>query len=210
MFTWSAIMRYSLVCLVGLFVVLSGCGGPPSGDQETGNSNSFADAGTLVSLDASSALDSGSAAVDSGNTADSGDTSGDAGSVVRDTGPMGFDAGVQVGLQPNICSIWESQIFSGCANGYCHGGQAGGFRLDHSSAQTLHQSIVNVETATRMYYVVPENDRMSYLINKLDGTQDQLVQGAGERMPPGGPYFSFDQIEVLRQWISAGASDTCP
>ena len=61
-----------------------------------------------------------------------------------------------------------------------------------------------------MYYVVPENDRMSYLINKLDGTQDQLVSGAGERMPPGGGYLSFEQLEVLRRWINDGASADCP
>ena len=204
-------MRYPLVFLFGSMCALSACGGPPSSDEDGGSRQSVVDAGTVPVIDASSvAADSGTGAADSGSTIDAGSPPTDAGSVVQDAGSSEFDAGGQLGLQPNLCSIWESQIFSGCANGYCHGGQAGGFHLDHSSPQTLHESIVNVETASRMYYVVPENDRMSYLINKLDGTQDQLVQGAGDRMPPGGPYFSFDQIEVLRQWIAAGASAECP
>jgi hypothetical protein len=205
-------MRYLLVFLLSSLGVVTACGGPPSSDEDAGNRQSTIDAGTAPAADASSpAVDSGAGTVDSGSVADAGSLPVDAGSVAQDAGSPPVDAGSQVGLQPNICSIWESQIFSGCANGYCHGGgQAGGFRLDHSSAQALHESIVNVESAARMYYVVPENDRMSYLINKLDGTQDQLVQGAGDRMPPGGPYLSFDQIEVLRQWIAAGASNECP
>ena len=205
-------MRCSMVFLFGYLCVMSACGGPPSTDEDAGNRQSVVDAGTAPAVDASSVVvDSGTGTADSGSVADSGGLPADAGSVAQDAGSTPFDTGAPVGLQPNICSIWESQIFSGCANGYCHGGgQAGGFRLDHSSPQALHDSIVNVETAARMYYVVPENDRMSYLINKLDGTQDQLVQGAGERMPPGGQYFSFDQIEVLRQWIAAGASNECP
>ncbi len=189
-------MRYSLIFMLSSLGAVFACGGPPSSDE---------DAGTGPSADASSA------AVDSGSTADSGRLFDDAGSVTQDAGSSPVDVGSQLGLQPNICSIWESQIFSGCANGYCHGGgQAGGFRLDHRSAQALHESIVNVDTAAGLYYVVPENDRMSYLINKLEGTQDQSLQGTGDRMPPGGPYFSFDQIEVLRQWIAAGASNECP
>jgi hypothetical protein len=174
----------------------------------------IADAGTPLADAAIQPADTGSAPADSGlPLVDAGGVPADAGEQPFDAGgtpDAAVDAGAQPGLQPNICSIWESQIFSGCANGYCHGGSAGGFQLDHSSAQALYDSIVDVETAARMYYVVPENDRMSYLINKLDGTQDQLVSGAGERMPTGGPYLSFEQLEVLRQWINSGASSDCP
>ena len=188
-----------------------GCGTPTSASDDGGGSRSSVDAGT------GSTPDSGSEPADAGASATDSGTPMDTGAVVADSGPTTPDAGVQVpdaGTEPvleaTICSIYESQILAGCSNGYCHASGAGGFRLNHDSAQDLYDSIVNVETSARLYYVVPENDRMSYLINKLDGTQDQLVQGAGERMPPAGPYLSFEQIEVLRQWINEGASPDCP
>ena len=208
-------MRDHLTCVACCLSLALACGTPPTSDVDAGNIRSIADAGTSVADATSPPVDAGSVPTDSGlPLVDAGSSPQDTGQQPVDGGSTpdaSADAGAQLGLQPNICSIWESQIFSGCANGYCHGGgSAGGFRLDHSSAQALHDSIVNVETAARMYYVVPENDRMSYLINKLDGTQDQLVSGAGDRMPPGGPYLSFQQLEVLRQWINAGASSDCP
>jgi hypothetical protein len=61
-----------------------------------------------------------------------------------------------------------------------------------------------------MYYVLEENVRMSYLINKLEGTQGDVAQGEGERMPPGGTYFDANQMQVLRRWIETGASNGCP
>ena len=193
---------------------LSACGAPPATGTDGGDRPIAEDAGVPLSDAGSDGSDAGAEVPDTGGLADSGSGSVDVGGAPGDAGTVtvdaSVDAGAGAGLQPTICSIWESQIFSGCANGYCHGGGAGGFRMDHSSAQALHDSIVNVESQARMYYVVPENDRMSYLINKLDGTQGQLVSGAGERMPPGGGYLSFEQLEVLRRWINDGASADCP
>ena len=196
----------------GLFALLA-CGEPPG---DNGGRDAFApadaghgpapDAGNVAPPDAGTASDSGVTAPDTGpedtgttpedtGPADTGVAPADAGNTGRDTGP----------------SIYNSRMFAGCANGYCHGGaQAGGFRLNHSSAQALHASLVNVETSARMYYVLPENVRMSYLINKLEGTQGQLVSGAGDRMPPNGPHFDANQMQVLRRWIETGASDGCP
>jgi len=133
----------------------------------------------------------------------------DSGTLDTDASP-GRDGDSGPSLSPNICSIYESGIFANCANGYCHGSGVGGFQLMHDSAQGLYESLVDVETSARLYYVVPENVSMSYLFNKLEGTQAEVVLGAGDRMPPGGPYVDDDQLRVLRQWIETGASSVCP
>ena len=204
-------------CLLSLIA----CGPPPS-DGGGADAAAAIDAGTSPSPDSGATQDSGIEPADTGAVVADAGGAPDAGTVedtgVVDTGAAPADAGIQPrpdagqppALEPNICSIYRSQIFAGCANGYCHGGGAGGFDLDHSSAQALHDSIVEVETSARMYYVLPENVRMSYLINKLQGTQGQLVQGDGDRMPPNGAYFDRNQMDVLRRWIEAGASDRCP
>ena len=208
-----------VLCCAGLLALIA-CGPPPS-DGSGADAAAVTDAGTPPSPDSGATQDSGAEPADSGAVVGDAGSAPDTGVVdtgVVDTGAGPTDSGIQPRpdtgqspvLEPNICSIYRSQMFAGCANGYCHGGGAGGFDLDHSSAQALHDSIVEVETSARMYYVLPENVRMSYLINKLQGTQGQLVQGDGQRMPPNGAYFDRNQMDVLRRWIEAGASDRCP
>jgi hypothetical protein len=209
-----------VLSFAGLFALIA-CGPPPS-DGSGADAAAAIDAGTSPSPDSGATQDSGAELEDTGVVVADAGAAMDAGVVdtgVVDAGSGPTDSGIQPrpdtgpqppALEPNICSIYRSRMFAGCANGYCHGGGAGGFDLDHSSAQALHDSIVDVETAARMYYVLPENVRTSYLINKLQGTQDEVVQGEGERMPQGGPYFDRSQMDVLRRWIESGASDRCP
>lgn len=197
---------------LSLFALIA-CGAPPS-DSDVRDAASVTDAGRAPGADSGVSGDAGNSPVDTGSVvADAGSAPDtrvvDTGVADTDAGPS--DSGIQPpALEPNICSIYRSRIFAGCANGYCHGSAAGGFDLDHSSAQALHDSIVEVETSARMYYVLPENVRASYLINKLEGTQGEVVQGEGERMPPEGSYFTANQLQVLRRWIETGASDRCP
>ena len=48
--------------------------------------------------------------------------------------------------------------------------------------------------------VNPGDPNNSYLIQKLEGTA-----AVGQRMPLGGPFLPQSDIDVIRQWISAGA-----
>jgi mono/diheme cytochrome c family protein len=83
--------------------------------------------------------------------------------------------------------------------------------LDHSSPQALRESLINGEGNSRLFTVVPNNPAMSYLLNKLRGTQDQVVNGGGgDQMPPGGGYLEAVQIDQIEAWIVAGATADCP
>ena len=190
--------------LVLVFLFFNACGEEQSGDPPCSGSECIeADAGV-------SAVDSGSV------RGDAGPSSNDTGFEATDAGQPPEDAG---GTPPNgadICAIHAAGYLSGCSNGYCHGRPAaaspsGGLQLDHSSPQALRESLINGEGNSRLFTVVPNNPAMSYLLNKLRGTQDQVVNGGGgDQMPPGGGYLEAVQIDQIEAWIVAGATADCP
>jgi len=94
---------------------------------------------------------------------------------------------------------------NGCAVSGCHGGNgnAGDLRgLDSSSTgyNELLSDPVDCFSSSYQNRVVPGNPGASFLLAKLEGLAD-----CGGSMPPfGGPLFPED-IEIIRQWIAAGA-----
>jgi hypothetical protein len=96
-----------------------------------------------------------------------------------------------------------------CAfSGGCHAGTSPAQGMNLSQGQA-HASIVNVmanetSSTTMLMRVRPNFPDSSYLVHKLQGTQDQ-VGGSGGQMPLGAAALSQSQIDVIRQWITDGA-----
>lgn len=86
----------------------------------------------------------------------------------------------------------------------CHQGTSGqgGLDLDPGAA---YKNLVNAASSeSSLMRVAPNSADKSYLLNKLNGTQGQ-AGGSGAQMPYGAPPLSQSQIDLIQQWISAGA-----
>jgi hypothetical protein len=105
------------------------------------------------------------------------------------------------GLAPTLASI-QANVFSvNCAVTGCHSGAEAqqGLRLDPGfSAGNLINAASPVDPT--FIRVIPNSPDSSFIVRKLEGTQT-----LGERMPQGGPYLPQSSIDVVRQWILAGA-----
>ena len=90
----------------------------------------------------------------------------------------------------------QSQVFNGsCATSGCHNGSV----FPNLSSGSAFNAIVNVSSnQSSKLLIAPGSISDSYLIDKIKGT------GSGSRMPIGGS-LSAGQIELLENWVSAGA-----
>jgi len=104
-------------------------------------------------------------------------------------------------LQPRIESIQEHVFTPHCAS--CHSGPGARNGLSLDDAQTSYDQLVNVRATEYplLFRVEPGNAADSYLVHKLEGTQE-----VGERMPLGQAPLTPEQIAVIRQWIDEGAA----
>jgi hypothetical protein len=57
-----------------------------------------------------------------------------------------------------------------------------------------------------MARIEPGSADSSYLVNKIQGTH-QAVGGSGDQMPLGGGALTPSDIEIIRAWAQAGASN---
>lgn len=87
----------------------------------------------------------------------------------------------------------------------CHmtGSENAGLNLERGMA--LSQLVGIPSTESKLPRVSPGGAANSYLLAKLRGTFLQLG-GNGARMPLGGPQLDEADINLIEQWISAGAS----
>lgn len=83
----------------------------------------------------------------------------------------------------------------------CHIGATAprGLRLDAGNSYALLVNVASVEVPA-LLRVNPGNPDQSYLVQKIEGTA-----AVGGRMPLGGPPLPQDRIDLVRQWIAAGA-----
>ncbi len=83
----------------------------------------------------------------------------------------------------------------------CHAGAAAprGLRLDAANSYAMLVNVASVEVPA-LLRVNPGNPDDSYLVHKIEGTA-----AVGARMPLGGPPLPQDRIDLVRQWIAAGA-----
>ena len=93
------------------------------------------------------------------------------------------------------------QIFTeNCAFGGCHGGGAPREGMSLVAGQT-YSNTVNVPSVQMpsLDRIEPGNPDASYLIDKIEGT------GLLQRMPAGADPLPPASIQLIRDWISAGA-----
>jgi hypothetical protein len=99
-----------------------------------------------------------------------------------------------------------------CALSGCHAGSLpqAGLNLEpgQAYANLVGASGTGVPSleVPELLRVDPGNSAGSYLINKVEGT-DQQVGGPGTRMPLGLPPLPDSTIQVMRDWIDQGALD---
>ena len=105
------------------------------------------------------------------------------------------------GLQPTLSSI-QSVVFDASCIGH-HGDHATEAGLDLTTGQS-YSNLVNVpSTQVALNLVTPNDAENSYLIHKLDGRAGMV----GDLMPVGAAALSTAQIDVIKQWINAGAQN---
>ena len=84
-----------------------------------------------------------------------------------------------------------------------HGPDEAEAGLDLSVGRSF-ANLVNVpSTQVALDRVTPNDAENSYLIHKLDGRPGIV----GERMPEDAPFLTAAQIDVIKQWINAGAQN---
>lgn len=106
-------------------------------------------------------------------------------------------------MEPTLASIQEHVFTPICTE--CHTGSSApeGLRLEEGQS---HGHLVEIASNQQpeLFRVDPGNPDDSYIIRKLEGEPDI----SGDRMPQNGPpYLDQSDIDVIRQWISEGASD---
>jgi hypothetical protein len=106
--------------------------------------------------------------------------------------------GVVGPLEPNFDSIQANVFDQYCV--HCHAGAnaPAGLRLDAANSYVSLFGVPSVETG--VLRVAPGDANNSYIIQKVEGTA-----AVGERMPAGLPPLPQEDIDVIRQWIAAGA-----
>ena len=89
-----------------------------------------------------------------------------------------------------------NDVFISCSNCHLNGATSGGLDLSD------YENIVNAKSTQRpnLMLIKPDVPDSSYLYIKVTG-----VEGiTGSRMPPGGK-LTTEQLDLLRDWILAGA-----
>ena len=112
-----------------------------------------------------------------------------------------LDGGDSGTLQPTFQSI-QDHVFTPICTA-CHAGAAAplGLRLEEGASYALLVNASSVEVPA-LRRVEPGNPDASYIIQKLEGTA-----AVGGRMPLNGPALPQATIDVIRQWITDGATN---
>ncbi len=105
---------------------------------------------------------------------------------------------------PTFAAVHERVLQPGCVFATCHKASAtpgGSLSLERDVA---HMNLVDVASAAvpdRLRVVAGDPDA-SYLLDKLTS----MTPAAGTIMPPGAP-LEAERIDLVRDWIAAGAAD---
>jgi len=137
----------------------------------------------------------------------------------KSTSPTLLKASSDTGAPPPLAT-WSGihTLIINPTCGGCHGGIGGSGGLGGlDDCVTAHANLVNVASSEMptMDRVEPGNAPMSWLMHKLDGTQDWFTASCtgmfcGQQMPLGGPFLGLDQRDAIRAWIDDGAVSDCP
>ncbi|MBD3334485.1 MAG: hypothetical protein GF355_03125 [Candidatus Eisenbacteria bacterium] len=99
----------------------------------------------------------------------------------------------------------QQEIFdTSCALSNCHLGDGAPFGLDLSEGEA-HGNLAGVSSSEKpsLLRVDPGSPDESYLVHKIEGGPDIV----NARMPLGRDPLSGEQIDLIREWIAAGAED---
>jgi hypothetical protein len=103
----------------------------------------------------------------------------------------------------------QTEIFDvSCATSFCHDVETASNNLD-LTADVSYAQLVNVVPTNAaaknagMLRVAPNDTANSYLLLKLTGP---LTIPLGSRMPLAQPMLPADQIQLVTDWINAGAT----
>ncbi|HNP35494.1 MAG TPA: hypothetical protein PKK10_06550 [Woeseiaceae bacterium] len=103
---------------------------------------------------------------------------------------------------PNFSEIQASVFTPDCATSNCHAGAnpPAGLNLEAANSYAMLVGMASSQDSGTQR-VMAGNANMSYLVQKLEGTAS-----SGGQMPPTGA-LPQSEIDVIRQWITAGAVD---
>lgn len=110
-------------------------------------------------------------------------------------------------LTASFTSIQDNIFTPSCALAGCHSSASAQVGMSLAEGEA-YDNIVGVESTeaaglNRIEAFDPDN---SYLIHKLEGTQES-VGGSGARMPKNSSALTDEQIAILREWITNGATE---
>ena len=114
--------------------------------------------------------------------------------------PVGSGGSGTTPLTADFNSIQANVFTPICTACHIGGSAPEGLQLDADHSYALLVGVASAEQPP-VQRVAPGNPDSSYLIQKLEGSPGI----SGQRMPFGGPYLPQSTIDVIRQWISAGA-----
>jgi hypothetical protein len=101
--------------------------------------------------------------------------------------------------------------------GPCHGGGSSGGLSGLNDCNLGYSHLVNFTSTENpsMFRVTPGDPTMSWIMHKLDGTQNMFTGSCGggfcgSQMPLGGDPLSMEVRDAIRTWIMNGATNDCP
>jgi hypothetical protein len=117
--------------------------------------------------------------------------------------PITPGGGGSTALTADFQSIQDNLFTPICTR--CHIGASApqGLQLDADHSYALLVGVPSTEQPSVLRVEAGDPDS-SYIVRKLQGSSGI----SGERMPLGGPYLDQSTIDVIRQWITNGASKT--
>lgn len=181
------------VSLLAAAVAMGGCG------DDDGDNNSDSSAGTSATMNETDAV--------STDTEDpTGDTESESESEDGSSGGE-VDCSEAPSYATDIEPLWETHA---CV-AMCHepGGSWASTDLTMGAGYEMLVEADGLQTTALadVQLVIPGDTEHSYLLNKLEGTQGEVVSGAagGTQMPQGQPPMSADEIATVEQWIACGA-----
>ncbi len=147
------------------------------------------------------------AATDSGNSGADAEADAGMGDVADETDAAGSDDTADAGAPAVTLSQVHEQIFAPtCAGSGCHidGASAAGINLDNDG--TLRDRLLGSSSVRGLPQVTPGELSESYLYLKMTG-EFRDVRGSGSVMPLGRSPLSSDQLQLVADWILAGAPE---
>jgi len=164
--------------------------GPATG-SDTGSSGATTTSGSTGD-DTTGAVDTTGADTSTGTTGDGTTGTGTTGDDTSTGGPAGLSWALDV---------YPVVIANNCG---CHATDGAG-GLTMTDATDSYAILVGVNAwYSDLKRVEPGEPENSYLLHKLNGTQDK-VNGHGAQMPFGGAPLAKEKIDLVAQWISEDA-----